>query len=157
MYAADAMWQSRGDVHDVAYLDLPALATVDLAVLEDAASRQRPATFEHDPQVRRDRMHQPGFSSRDTADVHVVFAALDHAKRLELLRIHVLQVLGELVLGNGDRMVLWRLLQDDRSALAALSTCPAGRRLHPSALTTRAGGPGLASALRDADRSAPLP
>ncbi len=142
VHAAHAMRQAGRDVDDVAHFDLAALATEDLALLEYAAGRQRPAAFEHHPQIGRDGMHQPGLGRGDAADVHVVLAALDHAKRLELLRIHVLQVLGELVFWNGDRMVFRCLFKDDRPALAPRSAA-AWRCLHPSAHTTRAGGPGL--------------
>src|SRR4030095_1400980 len=104
-----------------------------------ASRRQRSAALEYDPQVRSDRMDEAGFGRGDATDVHVVLAALDHAKRLELLRIHVLQVLRELVLGNGDRVVLRCLLENDCPSFAALSAAPSSRC------------PGLAPALRERD------
>src|SRR5687768_7359138 len=57
-------------------------------------------------------MHETGLSVGDAADVDVVLAALDHPQRLELLRIHLPQVLRELLFRNGDRPTLGRLLHD---------------------------------------------
>src|SRR5439155_19620157 len=65
---------------------------------------------------------------RDPPDVDVELPSLDHPKRLKLLRIHVLQVLRQLLCGNHNGPIGRRLLEDDglplttAASLAALRT-----------------------------------
>jgi hypothetical protein len=61
-------------------------------------------------------------SVRDPPDVDVELAALDHPQRLKLLRIHVLEMLGELLGGNRDRSIGRCLLEDDRLPLTTAAS-----------------------------------
>ena len=91
----------------------------DLSVHELSASRQRAAALEHDPHVNGDGVHERRLGVGDPADVDVELAAFDHPQRLELFRVHVLEVLRQLLLRNRHPVVGWRLLQDDGALTGA--------------------------------------
>src|ERR1700676_1775626 len=101
----------------------------DLAVLNPATGRQRSGPVYHDPRVDRLRVHERRFRGGDPADVHVVLATLEQSQRRQLLRVHVLEILVELLLRDRDRAIGGRLVDDERrlaSSSASAATTLSG-------------------------------
>src|SRR5712691_5516873 len=91
----------------------------DLAVHDFSAGRQCPAAVDDDPRIDCLGVNERRFGVGDAPDIDVVSASFDHPQRLELLRVHVLEILAELLLWNGDGAVGWRSLENHGCPFAA--------------------------------------
>src|SRR5262249_17465845 len=83
------------------------------------------------------RMNQRRLRVGDAADVDVVLAAFDHSKRLQLLGVHVLEVLLELLLRNRDGVIVRRLLENHRAAATFTAGASAATATGPAAPACR--------------------
>src|SRR5438045_1750805 len=63
-------------------------------------------------------MDERGLCAGNPPDVDVELPSFNHAEGLLLLRVHVLQVLGELLRGNRNGAIGRRLFEDDGPAFA---------------------------------------
>src|SRR5262245_36861131 len=113
----DAGW----DEDDVADFDLTLDATAVLAVDFLAARHERSAAFLNDPDVDRVLVELGavlvGRGVLDVADVDVVEAALEQPDDADLLLRHLRVVRSQLLLGEVDGFVEWRLVEKEPPAL----------------------------------------